>query len=66
MNRNILKSESPQEAWASRPQRSIPAGGTPTLLELLSYGFFAATRRAPQHNPTSHGQGFKTKEKIGI
>ena len=45
MNRNILKSERPQGEWASRPHRSIPVRWTPTLLELLSSGFFAATRR---------------------
>ena len=48
MNRNILKSERPQGEWASRPLRSIPVGGTPTLLELLSSGFFAATRRGSE------------------
>ena len=50
MNRNILKSERPQGEWASRPHRFIPLGGTPTLLELLSSGFFAATRRISDTN----------------
>ena len=35
--------KTPQGAWASRPHRAIPVGGTPTLLELLSSCFFAAT-----------------------
>ena len=48
MNRNILKSERPQGEWASRTHRSIPVRGTPTLLELLSSGFFAATRRCSE------------------
>jgi hypothetical protein len=45
MNQNSIF-KTLQEAWASRPQHCIPEGGTPTLLELLSSGFFAATRRA--------------------
>jgi len=47
MNQNSIF-KTPQEAWASRSHRAIPVGGTPTLLELLSYGFFAATRRGSE------------------